>query len=82
MIGFKSINNFEAYIKSIALRNVENGFKRFAKQHYDECEVGFDDFTNSFRLVCKGYFIPRHFTNKNDFQRAEEMTFRSVMSEQ
>nr|DAE94640.1 MAG TPA: hypothetical protein [Caudoviricetes sp.]DAV91348.1 MAG TPA: hypothetical protein [Caudoviricetes sp.] len=82
MIGFKNITTFEAYIKNIALRNVESGFKRFAKQHYDECELAYDDFTNSFKLVYKGYTIPRHFSRKTEFHRVEEMTFRRVMTEE
>lgn len=82
MIGFKNITTFEAYIKNIALRNVKSGFKRFAKQHYDECELAYDDFTNSFMLVYKGYAIPRHISMNTAFHRVEAMTFRRVMSEQ
>lgn len=82
MIGnISNIEDFKPYLKKVAYNNVDKKFKDFAHDHFGECTVVYDDFSNSMRLLYKGYLIPRSYPKKDSTAEAEELTFQRVISE-
>ena len=83
MIGnISNIEDFKPYLKKVAYNNVDKKFKDFAHDHFGECTVVYDDFSNSMRLLYKDYLIPRSYPKKDSMAEAEELTFQRVISEE
>lgn len=77
MLRINSLEKYQGYVKRSAMIYVRRGFKRFAKKHYDECEVVFDEFKNCFRLLYNGHYIPCKFARRSELDVVEEEAFRA-----
>ena len=61
------------YIKRQVFEQTVKGFKKFAKDNYDELELAWDDFACRMRLVYKKeFFIPQQIKRKQDSEKAED----------
>lgn len=68
------------YIKRQVFEQTATGFKRFAKKHYDELELVWDDGVRRMRLHYKErYFIPQQLHNKSKFEKYEDSDIKRFM---
>lgn len=70
-------------IKRQVLEQTATGYKRFAKKHYDELELVWDDFAHRMRLIYQGkYYIPQQLHNKRDMEKFEDQEVKNFMAKQ
>ena len=69
------------YIKSQVFEQTAKGFKRFAKKHYDELELVWDDASaQRMRLIYKDrYYIPQQLNRKSKFEKYEDSDIKQFL---
>nr|DAM99961.1 MAG TPA: hypothetical protein [Caudoviricetes sp.] len=62
------------YIKRQVFEQTATGYKRFAKKHYEDLELVWDDFAKRMKLIYQDrYFIPQQLHNKNKAEKFDDL---------
>ena len=59
-------------IKRRELHNLKKGWKQLAKRHFDELELGYDEFEGRICLMYKQVVLPRQIRRKSDTEKGTD----------
>ena len=59
-------------IKRREIHNLKKGWKRLAKRHFDELELGYDELEGRICLIYRRVVLPRQIRRKSDIEKGTD----------